>query len=217
MISLSPGLAQGCFELLALVTQNPAWVQGARYGRSRVLSFAGSEIAQTFVEARLSGNIDDETIAFWDMIASRARGQRDSRLLSIGRHGERLTLKYEAERTGHSPRWISIDDNADGYDVLSIVSSTDHRQLSIEVKTSTVGTSGSFHLSSNEWERAIEVEFHNFHLWNIRNPGNPSLAVVSTETMKDHIPKDCGQGCWEQVEIPFAVFDNKSIAIMPHQ
>src|SRR5256885_839259 len=129
MISLSPGLAQGCFELLSIISRSsltvseihasfaffgnlatsrvldtaqrlqwlrsnekgialltpsgsrllsisgyepmlrqalldyidierPPWIQNAAFGRSRVLSFAGSEIAQVFVEADLSNGTD---------------------------------------------------------------------------------------------------------------------------------------------------------------
>ena len=120
----------------------PPWVQNASFGRARVLSFAGSEIAQVFVEAGLAHGTDDGVVAFWDELAARARGQKSGRLTAIGRHGERLSLAYEENRTGQKPEWVAIENNADGYDVLSVVGSDNLRQLSIEVKTSTMGLAG---------------------------------------------------------------------------
>lgn len=277
MIALSPGLAQGCFELLGIVSRNPLtfpqisasfanlgslstttvietaqglkwiqaddegiaiitpsgsrllsipeyepmlrqalldyidierppWIQNASFGRSRVLSFAGNAIAQVFVEADLAHGTDEDVVAFWDALSARARGQRTDRLTAIGRQGERLTLAYEEARTGHKPKWVAIDNNEDGYDVLSVLSPNDACQLSIEVKASTMGYSGTFHLSRNEWDRSTELDNHIFHLWAIRPNSRPHLAVIAPQEMQGHIPRDLGSGSWESVEIPFAAF-----------
>lgn len=277
MIALSPGLAQGCFELLGIVArstltgsqviasfpylgtlsankvidtamelkwlhlgdkgiatispwgarllgitgyepmlrqaildyidvESPPWVQNATFGRSRVLAFVGKDIAQVFVEADLTQGTSDDVVAFWDALAGRARGQRNCRLATIGREGERLTIAFEARRTGKQPKWVAIDNNGDGYDILSVVSSNDPRQLSIEVKTSTLGFLGCFHLTRNEWERALEIDHHHFHLWAMQPSSNPVLAVVLPSEMEAHIPQNSGAGSWETVEIPFAAF-----------
>lgn len=277
MITLSPGLAQGCFDLLGIASRNsltlqeiytsfayfgsiavskvvettqglrwiranddgtvgvtpsgsqllslvgyepmlrhalldyidvvlPPWVQNASFGRARVLAFAGSEIAQVFVEAGLAHGTDDGVVAFWDDLAARARGQKSSRLTAIGRHGERLSLAYEENRTGRRPEWVAIENNADGYDVLSVVGPDDLRQLSIEVKTSAVGTAGTFYLTRNEWERSLEGANHIFHLWDVSTNQTPSLAVVDPQEMQAHIPIDLGSGSWESVSIPFSPF-----------
>ena len=283
MISLSPGLAQGCFELLGITSRNaltfaqihfsfsqlgslpsarvvetaqalkwlcanetgiavltpfgarlqsltgyepmlrqalldyidverPAWVQNATFGRMKVIAFAGNQIGQVFVEAGLADGTDDEVVAFWDAMAARARGQKNDRLTAIGRQGERLTIAHEEGRTGRKPKWVAIDNNEDGYDVLSIVNTEDTRSLSIEVKSSTMGLSGVFHLSRNEWERAQETENHSFHLWDMRANRQPCLAVISPQDMKDHIPSDQGAGSWESAEIPFKVFQERFTA-----
>lgn len=277
MIGLSPGLAQGCFELLALVSrqqltlpeiknsfaylgslpsekvveasqafnwlqvngggqaeltpagsrllalsgyeaqlrqaildyidiERPSWVQNASFGRSRVISFAGSQIAQVFVEAGLVDSSSDAVVAFWDALSARARGQRDDRLTQIGRLGERLTIAFEQQRTGKMPVWVAIDNNADGYDVLSVVGARDQQKLTIEVKTSTQGKSGLAILTRNEWERAIDSDSHVFHLWNLRDQAHPMLAIVSNEQMFDHLPIDQGTGQWERTQIPFSAF-----------
>ena len=54
----------------------------------------------------------------------------------------------------------AIDNNEDGYDVLSIIDAGDSRSLLIEVKTSTMGVAGFFHLTRNEWERSQEAPLH---------------------------------------------------------
>ncbi|OGT63571.1 MAG: hypothetical protein A3E85_04655 [Gammaproteobacteria bacterium RIFCSPHIGHO2_12_FULL_45_12] len=183
----------------------PSWVQNATFGRKKVISFVGNYIEQTLIEAGLANGSDDEVVLFWDTLAAMARGQKTDRLMEIGRIGERLTINHEEMRTGLKPKWVSIDNNSDGYDVLSVVDNQNKSFLSIEVKTSTIGLSGAFHLTSNEWSRSKVVDNHLFHLWDISNK-NQSLAKITCEQMERHIPMDQGSGNWESVEIPFAVF-----------
>jgi hypothetical protein len=188
--------------------ERPSWIQNASFGRSRVIGFAGSQIAQVFSEAGLSEGTDESVVAFWDALAARARGQRDDKLTQIGRIGERLTITFETQRTGRKPKWIAIDNNADGYDVLSVVDATDHKQLTIEVKTSTQGPLGFAMLTRNEWEMAMESEAHVFHLWNLRDPEHPKLAVVSNDELLIHMPTDQGMGQWDCTRLPFRAFNH---------
>ncbi|RWA93339.1 DUF3883 domain-containing protein [Mesorhizobium sp.] len=183
----------------------PDWLQNATYGRSRVLAFAGPGIAQILVEAEVATGVADDVVEFWDLLASMARGYRDDRLLAIGRRGERLTLAHEEARTGASPRWIALDSNQDGYDVLSVKAADDPAPLSIEVKTSTVGTTGSMYITRKEWEQATDSPNHTFHLWDLKAP-SPLLAVVDVAEMARHIPTDGGTGEWREVRVPFGTF-----------
>lgn len=185
----------------------PSWIQNASYGRARVMAFSGSQIAQVIVEAGLADSHGDDVVAFWDALSARARGQRDRNLTEIGRAGERLTITYEARRTGRRPIWIAIDSNADGYDVLSVMDEKNLKKLTIEVKTSSLGSRGSLTLTRNEWERATESETHIFHLWDVADRSAPELARVSVEAMSIHVPSDRGWGLWEQVEVPFSSFE----------
>jgi hypothetical protein len=162
LASYEPMLRQALLDYIEV--EQPAWVQNATFGRRKVIAFAGSQIGQVFVEAGLAEGTEDEVVSFWDAMASMARGQKNDRLSAIGRLGERLTIEHEQERTGRRPRWVAIDNNEDGYDVLSIVSADDLRSLSIEVKCSTNGLAGRFHVTRNEWERAQETENHAFYL-----------------------------------------------------
>lgn len=187
--------------------ENPLWIQLAPRGRREVLLQAPKGVSQVLVEAGLAYGQDTETVGFWDALAARARGIRATSLSETGRIGERLSIEAEQKRTGCKPKWIALDSNADGYDVLSRVSAEDSRRLTIEVKTSAQGLAGFLHLTRNEWGLATESLNHVFHLWNIRtNP--PRLAVLDTETVAIHIPDNRGSGEWEAAEIPFITFES---------
>lgn len=189
-------------------TFSPAWLQNATAGRARVLAFSGQGVAQTFVEAGLAGALDEDGVSFWDSLAARARGERDSRLTEIGRRGERLSLEYERARTGHDAKWIAINSNADGYDLLSVVSSTDSRSLSVEVKASSQGLDGRFFVSRNEWETAVDRPRHIFHLWDVAAvPAR--LAVVEVSEMAANVASDQGYGEWQSLAVPFAAFASR--------
>ena len=183
----------------------PAWLQTATQGRMRVRSFAGSTIAQVMDEAGLTSGDSPDVVEFWDALAARARGLRNDRLTEIGRQGERLTMEHEKARTLHHPKWVALDNNADGYDVLSVVDRGDPRQLSIEVKTTTMAAGGIFHLTANEWTRALDAESHAFHLWRLRD-ASADLKVVSVEQMAAHMPTNQGEGIWEATTVPFSAF-----------
>jgi len=188
----------------------PAWLQAATSGRSRVLLFAGTTIAQVLDEAGLVRGTDPETVKFWDALAARARGLKNDRLTDIGRIGERASVEYERRRTGEDPKWVALESNSDGYDVLSIVSKSDPRPLSIEVKATTQNDGGNFYLTRNEWQCAQETPNHVFHLWRIE--GNSAVSpptVVSAASLSAHIPLDHGLGMWQSTMIPFdAVFQS---------
>lgn len=192
--------------------EHPSWMQNAAYGRAKVLNFVGSEIAQIFVEANLASGKDEQTILFWDTLAARARGLSNEHLTEIGRIGERLSLVYEKQRTKREAKWIAIESNEDGYDILSVIDQEDSRKLTIEVKASTMGLQGSFHLTANEWERAQETQHHLFHLWSISS--TPAcLSVVTVDDMRPHIPSNNGNGNWERIRVPFSAFKKKFIAV----
>lgn len=194
--------------------ERPAWVQNASFGRMRVISFAGTGVAQVIAEADLADGDSDDVVQFWDEMAGLARGQKNLRLNQIGRRGEKLTIAYEVRRTNRKPRWVAIDNAEDGYDVLSIVSADDVRKLTIEVKASTQGMSGSFYLTRNEWARAQETTFHVFHLWDLLCAQSPQIAVLSVDEISCHIPSNNRLGEWTNVEIPFGAFKGKFSAIV---
>lgn len=196
-----------CILLHYVETLSPDWLQNASYGRSRVLNFCPVGVRQVFVEAGLAGELEHEVVDFWDWLAAIARGHQKNQLVAIGREGERLTMIHEEARTRAKPRWVAVDSNQDGYDVLSVKAADDRAFLSIEVKASRAGTRGSLHLTRHEWETALDRPFHLFHLWDL-SCALPKLATVEMDAMAAHVPIDAGAGGWENVEVPFKVFES---------
>ena len=187
---------------------DPPWVQNARFGRRRVLQYAPPEIAQICQEAGLADASTPEVVAFWDALAARARGLHDVRLNETGRMGERLTLRYEESRTGRTPRWIALDSNEDGYDVLSILDAEDRSPVCIEVKASRLGRHGSFYMTRHEWESAGEFLHFRLHLWDI-SALHPRLAIVDFGSVAGHLPIDHGHGRWDVACVPFCAFSDR--------
>lgn len=185
---------------------DPPWVQNARFGRRRFLQYSPVEIYQICDEAGLSDGSDEETVAFWDILASRARGLHDVQLNEIGREGERLTLAFEARRTGKRPKWVALDSNEDGYDVLSQMADDDTRRLCIEVKASRQGLHGSFYLTRHEWETALSMMNFRMHLWDVSQSPPQALAVLTTGDLEVHLPADNGAGSWDVAIVPFSAF-----------
>lgn len=206
-------LALGAYE--AMLTQAlidyteivaPPWLQNATSGRARVLAFADIGIKQTIVEAGLADGFDERVVTFWDTLAALARGLRADKLLAIGRDGERLSIAHETARTGRAPRWVAIDSNEDGFDLLSVRGPGDPGSMAIEVKASTLGVHGSGHITRNEWDTATSGIDHVFHFWDLRPSAQPRLAVISAAELQPHVPEDRGQGAWESVLVPFLPF-----------
>lgn len=69
-----------------------------------------------------------------------------------------------------------------------------------------MGLAGSMHITRNEWERAMEVENHRFHLWSLKDGEAAKLATLVPEQLAMHVPINTGSGQWESVEIPFKAF-----------
>jgi hypothetical protein len=199
-------MRQALLDLIEI--ERPSWVQNALQGRRRVLDFVNTALAQVFLEGGLVDGTSPDVVEFWDLLAAQARGQRNAALLNIGRAGERLSIAYETRRTGRKPKWIAVDNNADGFDVLSVVSPESTQRLSIEVKATTVGTSAVMHISRNEWDYAASARSHVFHLWDMAAP-EPRLAVLQREEIGNHIPIDKQDGEWQEVTIPFKAFEGK--------
>ena len=194
------------------ITQ-PPWARLIPYGRRVALGYAPQEIKQVFEECSLAYGIDDDIVAFWDEVAQSFREQRDSRLVDIGRMGERLTYYYEFERTGHRPKWVALENSDLGYDMLSRVSTDVDDPMRIEVKASENRIEyAKFYLTHNEWKVTRDDVAHKFYLWNLC--GNHSyLAVLDLDDVQSHIPENSGSGKWMNVEIPFQAFESKFIGV----
>jgi len=194
----------------------PAWSKRIPYGRKEAFYFMNEEEQRCFIEADLIENQEEDVIAWWDRIAEEQRIKANTLLDDIGRIGERLTLKFEELRTGIRPKWISVDSNVSGYDILSTRSRVDTDAILIEVKTSVQRFDKAYAvISRHEWDVASlqnNKERYFFYIWNTESHRN-MLAIVPAEEMKMYIPVDSNSGRWDIVRIPFNSFADKFIEV----
>ncbi len=187
----------------------PPWSMKIRSGRAEIRKFLPEDINQIFSEANLFVDWTDEVIEWWDSLAEKVRSEVNARLLRNARLAERLSVRYEKERTGKEPHWQSIESNYSGYDILSIYENNDFRKVQIEVKSSELNMNDAyFTVSRNEWRVATIAEFYRFHLWVLK--GRRKLIVLDSNEVEEHIPLDRGEGRWEQVRIPFRYFRQRA-------
>lgn len=195
------------------ISRRDPWLQLARRGRLHVLLQSPPEILQLFHEAGLASGVDQETIDFWDELAALLRGEKDKRNAETGRLGEKLTMLFEARRTGLEPRWMALESNQYGYDVLSHISNTDDTPLKIETKCSIASVpSAKFHLTRFEWQIAEHSNNYNFHVW-AASENSIMLAVLTVAEVAPHIPTNQNGGSWETVEIPYDLFEFQTVPI----
>lgn len=185
----------------------PPWAKNIQYGRSELLNTVDPDIKQCFVEAGLADGTDEDTVKWWDLLAHAARGNLAQELLSIGRQGERRSLDFEYARTGFKAKYVALESSFPGYDILSRLSPTDENRLSIEVKSSERPLKkATFHLTRNEYKRALMSENYVFHLWLLNEKDRDKPCICTVEQVGEHCPTNQGSGIWESVEIPFNAF-----------
>lgn len=188
----------------------PPWLRLVARGREAVRTYGPPEATQCLHEAGLLSLNDEDTVSWWDAVASVVLGERETRLLEQGRKGERLSIAYETGRTGHSPAWIALEAVDAGYDVLSRVDEANAAKLHIEVKASQLPWDQAvFHLSRNEWRFLNTVEHACFHLWSITGCV-PDIGNLSIDEVRPHIPLDNGDGTWREVAIPFKIASRRA-------
>ena len=192
----------GRVQLLEYIkTERPYWVETLKNGRSRSMTYLPDNIVDIFSQLELyspSSTIDDEdTILWWDRIVQSIYDSQNRKNAFIGRLGERLTYKYEYERTGRYPVWVALEDNKAGYDILSLQSRQDERLLCIEVKTTT-SPYPYFFLTKNEWvvSESKGNDEYLIYFWDISNRDEVILTIYDSKILINHVPKDVGVGEW---------------------
>src|SRR5690606_337118 len=106
------------------VHDRPLWLLACARGRAVARNTMPPGVRQCLTFARVLGSApDDEAVRWWDRLVGAQREQRDLVLKERGREGERLTLHFETERlramgVRDKPRWMALDDEGLGYDVL---------------------------------------------------------------------------------------------------
>jgi len=203
-----------CLQSVLLI-ELPVWAKLMTLGRGRFMGRLKTEefrdIRSLFRQARL---LDDpppqDVIAWWDDIQAHVRHQNDTTRLISARDAELLTLRREEELLRHAgisepPRWIAIEDNTAGYDVLSYTPGKfGPLNKLVEVK-STVASPVRFYLTRNEWEQALDYETaYLFNIWDMtKSP--PILYEKTVSDLTPHVPADHGKGRWQTVVISLGV------------
>lgn len=190
---------------LYIITERPIWANRMPMGRDETFAVIDDDTYYCFKEAGLARQpISDNIVKWWDTIASVFRAANENDLLAIGRKGERLTLEYELRRTSFVPKWMSVESNFMGYDILSRESREDETHRLIEVKASS-SNAPSFFISRNEWEIAQSSRGqYRIYLW--RLGVHSELAILTVDEVAAHIAENSGQGSWTSVEVPYGVF-----------
>ena len=182
----------------------PAWLSAVPYGRDSVKNALGTDAAQCLREGGLfDDEPDDESIEWWDRMAAVARGSSDAEKMKRARHAERLSLEHERERLAslkiaRQPRWVSLDDNRLGYDIVSYDRDSLNRVINrlVEVK-SRFGS--SIFLTRNEWDNAFKARQRAvIHIWDLPEE---KLHEYRVPHLEPNIPRDRGMGAWQNVQI----------------
>lgn len=184
----------------------PVWCYRIPYGRSEATFMMSKDERACFQEAGLlSDSPDDDIVEWWDSLSSIIRKKQDDKKNNCGRSGEKMTLAYEEKRTGVKPKWMSIDSNLAGYDVLSQVSTEDSSKLLIETKASELDLENAFcHITLNEWRTATTAKNYLFYFWILGTTNQ--LATINVSQITPYIPTNNLSGEWESVKIPFYSF-----------
>ena len=105
---------------------------------------------------------------WWDDLISLIRKMNDEKKVESGREGEKKSYEFEVAklkklRTNKKPYWASLDNNLLGYDIESW--DEKNNKIFIEAKSSGYND-GTFYLSRNEWNTALEKkEAYFIHVW----------------------------------------------------
>lgn len=198
---------RSCIEHLIL-RHRPIWVRVMMLGRKKFIQKVSRDERQCFRGAGLLDEPPDMTVIRWlDQITGRIRHDLDAVKLERARHAEQLTIQHESERLRRlgirlEPRWIAIEDNTAGYDVMSYdKGAVEPIARLIEVK-STIVSPLRFTLTRNEWEQALKFgESYHFHIWHMEIEGQRLFERTVTD-MAPHIPTDNEKGRWRNAEIP---------------
>ena len=192
----------------------PIWRNRIPSGRREASIFMSKDEKACFSEAGLfSSPPSNDVVKWWDTQAQMIRKEADESHLETGREGEQTTLRYEKKRTGVAPRWVSIESNCVGYDIISQASETDPSMRLIEVKSTTSQIDDAFFfISKNEWNVAKQSKAYFFYIWQI-NKDLMKLAIVTPEELSHLMPVDQGDGEWQSVKIPYSAVSNSFVDV----
>ena len=197
--------------MAVMIGQMPTWAKLMTLGRGRFIkSLKGDEYRDIRSVFRESVLLEDPPtsadVRWWDILTARVRLNNNAERDIRSRLAEELSLNYEKDQLEQlsidiEPRWMAIEDNTVGYDVLSYRRSHDSTaNLLIEVK-STIASPMRFIVSRNEWNVADQAgDAYLFHVWDMTKE-SPILHIRTVEQVRPHIPQDNEKGKWKDAEI----------------
>lgn len=196
-----------CLITLIVQKELPSWLYQLHFGREIVASCLRDNQQIDILQCLKSAGLfekepDTSVVEWWDQLAGFARSFEDNKKLKSGRMGEILTLEYEAKRIADlnmKPKWISIENNFAGYDVISFESnSLGLKHKFIEVKACS-SRPISFYLTQNEWNSALNFgDNYYFHIWYIPKR---KLIELKASQVQENIPLNRGLGEWQNAFI----------------
>ena len=193
-----------------LLRAAPRWTRAVTLGRERFTVLLDRDEIACFRAARLLEDPpDNDVVDWWDNLGRLLRKQLEEQKLDRSRVAERLTLDHENDRLKglgltRKARWIAIEDNTAGYDVLSYdVGPEGPVNKLIEVKSS-IASPLRFFVTRNEWEKALQFgDSYLFHIWDLASQA-PRLHIRTVKQIAPHIPMDRVKGRWSNAEIPLS-------------
>ena len=190
------------YEWIRLV--EPGWLRLVPYGREKLRKALGPDEVQCFRGAGLfDESPDNEAIEWWDRLAALMRGVSDAERMKRARLAERLSFEHERTRLNRlgiskEPKWVALEDNTVGYDILSYNLDSEGRIVSrlVEVKSK---LSDTIFLTRTEWENAFSAAQQTvLHVWDLPQK---SLREYHPREIAPNIPQDQGAGTWQDVRI----------------
>lgn len=198
-----------------ILTSFPTWAKLITLGRSRFMEkLYGEEFRDVRSLFRQAGLLKQppvkNDVEWWDYVSGRVRLEGDRQKLERGRMAEELSLNFERVRMKREgvpgePKWMAIEDNTVGYDILSYENG-EYGIINklIEVK-STIASPVRFFITRNEWNQAQKAgKSYCFHVWNLQEHP-PRLYIKQVNDIAPHIPVDNEKGKWNVAEIPVSV------------
>lgn len=194
----------------------PTWAALAVRGRNAVASYAPREAVQCLSEADLLDGTDSEVVAWWDRLAAYYRTVQANERMDTGRLGERSSFEYEVRRTGVEPKWVALDANEAGYDLLSRMDKTDAQRLLIEVKSSVLDwEDAEAILTRHEWEVLRQAAHACIDMWTVnRRPFG--MCRVDVDVLAKLVPEERSDARWLTVAIPFRLFGEPRTSLASH-
>lgn len=184
----------------AILSGDYPWKGSFKYGRKYVLESLSINERQVFRSAGLVSNeFNEEIVSWWDqMQIALGVAQPDFEF----RKWEQRTFDREIALLTkldcpNVPRWVAIDDNMVGFDILSFRENDEKwEEVFIEVKSSSTGLK-RFFLSDREAEK-LESSPDRYILYFWDTTTTTDYVFTGAELIH-HLPKNQGRGAWKSV------------------